>query len=81
MKRSSLIRFIRYVITGIVIFVLFWFLFNSPTFVGYWYRALYENPLYNDGLIFIYVQHFWLGLLILGCTMFIVWEIRKHKDD
>jgi|GEM_PF-4567486 len=43
--------------------------------------AFYHFSLFDDKLMLVYIQNFLLGLLILSCTMFIVREIRKHKDD
>lgn len=42
--------------------------------------AFYHFSLFDDKLMLVYIQNFLLGLLILGCTMFIVWEIHKHKN-
>lgn len=81
MKRPFFIRLIRYAVFCVVLFALYWFLFNNVHVIGYFGRALYANPVYDDNFLFIYMHHFWLGLLILGCTVCIIWQIRKHKGD
>ena len=81
MKHPFLIRFIRYAVFCVFLFILYWVLFNNVHVVGYFVFAFYKNPLYNDNFLFIYIHHFWLGLLILGCTVCIIWQIRKHKGD
>lgn len=69
--KQFLICIAVFVIYGVLFIALSW------AFLPIFYRFF----LFNDQLIVVYIQLFLLGLLILSCTMFIVREIRKHKDD